>query len=56
MKLRQTHRTAIFVFLLLIAWMTSGFYANQPQNIKDVAVLETVSSVTVLNSEASMHA
>ena len=56
MKLRQTHRTAIFVFLLLIAWMTSGFYANQPQNIKDIAVLETVSSVTVLNSEASMHA
>ena len=56
MKLRQTHRTAIFVFLLLIAWMTSGFYANQPQSIRDVAVLETVSSVTVLNSEASMHA
>ena len=56
MKLRQTHRTALFVFLLLIAWMTSGYFANQPQNIKDVAVLETVSSVTILNSKASMHA
>ena len=56
MKLRPTHRTALFVFLLLIAWMTSGYFANQPQNIKDVAVLETVSSVTILNSKASMHA
>ena len=47
MKLRQTHRTAIFVFFLLIAWMTSGYFANQPKNIENVVVLETVSSVTV---------
>ena len=56
MKLRQTHRTAIFVFFLLIAWMTSGYFANQPKNIENVVALETVSSVTVLNSEATMHA
>ncbi|MFL2698212.1 MAG: efflux RND transporter periplasmic adaptor subunit [Gammaproteobacteria bacterium] len=56
MKLRQTHRTALFVFFILIAWMTSGYYANKPQEKNSIASIETISSVTVLNSKAVMHA
>ena len=56
MKLRQTHRTALFVFFILIAWMTSGYYANKPQEKNSIASIETISSVTVLNSKAAMHA
>jgi len=56
MKLRQTHRTALFVFFILIAWMTSGYYANKPQEKNSIASIETISSVTVLNSKAVTHA
>ena len=52
MKIRQTYITSFLTLVLAIAWMLSGILSDQGFEAKAKATLETISSVTVLNSNA----
>ena len=52
MKIRQTYITSFLTLVLAIAWMLSGILSDQGFEAKAKTTLETISSVTVLNSNA----
>tara|TARA_B100001123_G_scaffold56807_1_gene60889 strand:+ start:46 stop:954 length:909 start_codon:yes stop_codon:yes gene_type:complete len=56
MKIRQTYITSFATLVLAILWMLSGVLADNEFEVKAKAQLETISSVTVLNSIASQKA
>ena len=52
MKIRQTYITSFITLVIAILWMLSGILAEDEFEVKSTTQLETISSVTVLNSEA----
>ena len=52
MKIRQTYITSFLTLVLAICWMLSGILSEKDLEVKTKAKLETISSVTVLNSNA----
>ena len=52
MKIRQTYITSFLTFVLAICWMLSGILSDKSYEVKNKTKLETISSVTVLNSNA----
>ena len=56
MKIRQTYITSFVTLVLAFLWMLSGTLADEEFEVKAKAQLETISSVTVLNSIASQKA
>ena len=52
MKIRQTYITSFLTLILAIGWMLSGILSDQGFEAKTKTTLETISSVTVLNSSA----
>ena len=52
MKIRQTYITSFISLILAIGWMLSGILSDQGFEAKTKTTLETISSVTVLNSTA----
>ena len=56
MKIRQTYITSFITLVIAILWMLSGMLADDEFEVKTKTQLETISSVTVLNSSASEKA
>ena len=56
MKIRQTYITSFITLVIAILWMLSGILADDEFEVKTKTQLETISSVTVLNSSASEKA
>jgi multidrug efflux system membrane fusion protein len=56
MKIRQTYITSFITLVIAILWMLSGMLADEEFEVKAKTQLETISSVTVLNSSASEKA
>ena len=52
MKIRQTYITSFITLVIAILWMLSGMLADDEFEVKTKTQLETISSVTVLNSSA----
>ena len=52
MKIRQTYITSFLTLILAIGWMLSGILSDKGFEAKTKVTLETISSVTVLNSNA----
>ena len=52
MKIRQTYITSFLTLILAIGWMLSGILSDQGFEAKTKTTLDTISSVTVLNSTA----
>ena len=52
MKIRQTYITSFLTLVLAICWMLSGILSEKGFEVKTKTNLETISSVTVLNSDA----
>ena len=52
MKIKQTYLTAFLTLVLALAWMLSGILSDKGYEVKTKAGIETISSVTVLNSNA----
>ena len=52
MKIRQTYITSFVTLVLAFLWMLSGTLADEEFEVKAKTQLETISSVTVLNSSA----
>ena len=52
MKIRQTYITSFVTLVLAFLWMLSGTLADEEFEVKTKTQLETISSVTVLNSNA----
>ena len=52
MKIRQTYITSFITLVIAILWMLSGILADDEFEVKTKTQLETISSVTVLNSSA----
>ena len=52
MKIRQTYITSFVTLVLAFLWMLSGMLADDEFEVKAKTQLETISSVTVLNSSA----
>ena len=52
MKIRQTYITSFVTLVLAFLWMLSGMLADEEFEVKAKTQLETISSVTVLNSSA----
>ena len=52
MKIRQTYITSFLTLILAIGWMLSGILSDKGFEAKTKVTLETISSVTVLNSTA----
>ena len=52
MKIRQTYITSFITLVIAILWMLSGMLADEEFEVKTKTQLETISSVTVLNSNA----
>ena len=52
MKIRQTYITSFLTLILAICWMLSGILSDKDYEVKTKSGLETISSVTVLNSNA----
>ena len=52
MKIRQTYITSFLTLVLAIGWMLSGMLSDQGIEAKSKITLETISSVTVLDSNA----
>ena len=52
MKIRQTYITSFLTLILAIGWMLSGILSDKGFEAKTKVALETISSVTVLNSNA----
>ena len=56
MKIRQTYITSFITLVIAILWMLSGTLAEDEFEVKTKTQLETISSVTVLNSTAAEKA
>ena len=56
MKIRQTYITSFITLVIAILWMLSGMLADDEFEVKTKPQLETISSVTVLNSTAAEKA
>ena len=56
MKIRQTYITSFVTLVLAFLWMLSGMLADDEFEVKTKTQLETISSVTVLNSTAAEKA
>ena len=56
MKIRQTYITSFITLVIAILWMLSGILADNEFEVKATTQLETISSVTVLNSKAQEKA
>ena len=56
MKIRQTYITSFITLVIAILWMLSGILADDEFEVKTKTQLETISSVTVLNSTAAEKA
>jgi len=56
MKIRQTYITSFITLVIAVLWMLSGMLADDEFEVKTKTQLETISSVTVLNSTASEKA
>ena len=56
MRIRQTYITSFITLVIAILWMLSGMLADDEFEVKTKTQLETISSVTVLNSTASEKA
>ena len=56
MKIRQTYITSFITLVIAILWMLSGMFADNEFEVKTKTLLETISSVTVLNSTGSEKA
>ena len=56
MKIRQTYITSFITLVIAILWMLSGMLADDEFEVKTKTQLETISSVTVLNSTAAEKA
>ena len=52
MKIRQTYITSFVTLVLAFLWMLSGMLSDKEFEVKTKTQLETISSVTVLNSNA----
>ena len=52
MRIKQTYITAFLTLVLALVWMLSGILSDKGFEVKTKAGLETISSVTVLNSNA----
>ena len=52
MKIRQTYITSFLTLILAFLWMLSGMLSDEEFEVKAKTQLETISSVTVLNSSA----
>ena len=52
MKIRQTYITSFLTLILAFLWMLSGMISDEEFEVKAKTQLETISSVTVLNSNA----
>jgi len=52
MKIRQTYITSFVTLILAFLWMLSGMLSDEEFEVKAKTQLETISSVTVLNSSA----
>ena len=52
MKIRQTYITSFVTLILAFLWMLSGMLSDEEFEVKAKTQLETISSVTVLNSNA----
>ena len=52
MKIRQTYITSFLTLILAFLWMLSGTLSDEEFEVKAKTQLETISSVTVLNSNA----
>ena len=52
MKIRQTYITSFLTLILAFLWMLSGMLSDKELEVKAKTQLETISSVTVLNSSA----
>ena len=52
MKIRQTYITSFITLVIAILWMLSGMLVDDEFEVKAKTQLETISSVTVLNSNA----
>ena len=53
MKIKQTYKTAVILSSFLAIWMVSGSLVEQKTFEKNDSGLNTLSSVTILNSQAS---
>ena len=56
MKIRQTYITSFITLVIAILWMLSGMLADDEFEVITKTQLETISSVTVLNSTAAEKA
>ena len=56
MKIRQTYITSFITLVIAVLWMLSGMLADDEFEVKTKTQLETISSVTVLNSTAAEKA
>tara|TARA_Y100000590_G_scaffold385444_1_gene457552 strand:+ start:223 stop:1131 length:909 start_codon:yes stop_codon:yes gene_type:complete len=52
MKIRQTYITSFITLVIAFLWMLSGMLSDKEFEVKSKTQLETISSVTVLNSNA----
>ena len=52
MKIKQTYKTAAICTAFLLTWMISGTFIKEEKFEKNKSSLETLSSVTIVNSQA----
>ena len=53
MKIKQTYKTATILASFLVIWMVSGSLIEEENFEKNSAKLNTLSSVTIVNSKAT---
>ena len=53
MKIKQTYKTATILASFLVIWMVSGSLVQEESFEKKDSTLDTLSSVTILNSKAT---
>ena len=53
MKIKQTYKTAAILASFLVIWMVSGSMIEEENFEKNISTLDTLSSVTIVNSKAT---
>ena len=53
MKIKQTYKTASILASFLVIWMVSGSLVEEENFVKNNSALDTLSSVTIVNSKAT---
>ena len=53
MKIKQTYKTAAILASFLVIWMVSGSMREEENFEKNISTLDTLSSVTIVNSKAT---